>query len=98
MFAGVLDAIDKGFMSTDQLPEIMAACLGKLLEALKQEVNGTSRGCAAECLKDVLHTCYVSGTEGPDGYRSGALCAPDVDISAGIMDELLALCSESLER
>jgi hypothetical protein len=98
VFDGVLDAVEKQFLPSEQLPEILAACLGRLLVALTQDVHGTSRGCAAECLKDILHACYLSGEEGPEGYRSAPMCSPGVDISTGIMTELLTLSGESLDR
>lgn len=67
VFEGILDAIEQNFLSGDQLPEMMAASLGQILEVLKQETNPTSRSCAAECMRDVLHACYTSGAEATDG-------------------------------
>ena len=35
LFEGILDAVEKGFITTEELPAILAACLAKLLESLK---------------------------------------------------------------
>ena len=85
--------------SNSNISEVLSACLGKLLECLKGEINCTSRACAAEALKDILLACYNSGTEQTDGSRNMSfLCAPDLQISTAIAQELLRLCQESIGR
>ena len=85
--------------SSSNISEVLSACLGKLLECLKGEINCTSRACAAESLKDILLACYTSGTQQVDGSRNTSfLCTPDLQISTAIAQELLRLCQEAIGR
>ena len=84
---------------SSNISEVLSACLGKLLECLKGEINCTSRACAAESLKDILLACYTSGTQQVDGSRNTSfLCTPDLQISTAIAQELLRLCQEAIGR
>ena len=46
-FEATVDAVKKGFTDAAAAQEVLTACVRKLLEALKGEVNSSARGCAA---------------------------------------------------
>ncbi len=98
LFEAILHASSLGFYAKESLPEALSATLGKLLENLRGEVNGTSRACVAECLRDVLQACYDSGMETSDGGRVDPACLPDIAIAGGMVEEIMFGCSESVER
>lgn len=50
-----------GFISVADLTGMLSACISKLLESLKGEINPTARACAADVLRDILAACYNSG-------------------------------------
>lgn len=98
MFEAYLHAAKLKFVPSDSLSEVLAACLGKLLEGLKGEISCTTRACAAESLKDILLACYTSGEENSDGSYTTPICAPSLQISGEIAKELLKLCDDSINR
>lgn len=98
MFSATLHAAANGFLPRDCLPEVLSACLAKILESLRGEVNPTSRACAAECLKDILQACRESGAATVDGNFQDPMCTVELTIAGAIVDELLTHCGDSVQR
>ena len=80
------------------LKGVLQSCLERLLECLRGENNHSSRACAAEALRDILQSCYSSGTENLDGTRTDFICSPDSELSMRASRELLDRCKESMSR
>lgn len=68
---------------------MLSACVTKLLESLKGEINSTARACAAETLNDILAACYNSGAEQVEGTRLGFLCKPEEAVALTIAKVLI---------
>jgi hypothetical protein len=98
LFDAYIAAVQQQFASPESLQEVLSACLGKLLEGLKGEITSTARACAAESLRDILLACHKSGTESPDGTHRDPLCAPTLEVSIAIAQELLLLCNDAVTR
>jgi hypothetical protein len=77
---------------------MLTACIDKLLESLKGEINPTARACAAETLRDVLNACFTSGKEQVDGSRIGLLCQPNEASALTITKALLSRSNECVKR
>jgi hypothetical protein len=87
-----------GYFTVVELNNVLGACLVKLLEGLKGEVNPESRACLSESLRDVLICCYETGFENVDCKRYNFVCIPDVNTSLNIIQQLLERCNESVQR
>lgn len=98
IFGAFLDAFQKSFITAAELQEVFTVCMSKLLECVQGEINGTSRACAAEALRDVLEDCYSSGDHAATGARSGFRCGPDLATATAVAQQLLAACGSSLGR
>ena len=61
-------------------------------------MNGTSRSCIAESLRDTISACFEASSEAADGRRFDYLVMPDIAVSKKIVQELLGLCGESISR
>ncbi len=99
-FEAYVHAIELGFLGAtpDQMEVVMSGCLTKILEAVRNETDPTSRACEIESFRDILVACFTSGEESADGFRSNQRVKPSMQLSVGIMKELLAQCAESLLR
>ena len=61
-------------------------------------MNGTTRSCVAESLRDSIAACFEASSESADGKRFGFLVLPDLSVSEKFAKELLQLCGESISR
>jgi len=115
LFDAAVDSVSKGLplsatttattattANTDRntLNEILNLSLNKLIESLKGENNITARGCSADCLNQILTSCYNSSPENVDGSRNSnnVLIKPDIAVSKAIIIELLNCCQLSVTR
>lgn len=97
-FDAYLHAIAIGSLDNSEVVDVLNSCVAKLLEALKGEINSTSRTCAAESLRDVLTACYTSGVETADGLRDDFLAKPSLDVSKAIANDVMKQCGDCLQR
>ncbi len=99
-FEAYVHSIQCGFIGATpaHTEEVLMGCLMKLLEAVRNETDATSRACEIESFRDILLACYNSGPESVDGFRSEQIAKPSLQLSLGIMKELLGQCAESLIR
>lgn len=102
VFDAYVDAAKLGcpniFGPFGSLHGVFTACMTKLQECLKGENNGASRVCAAESIRDILQSCYLSGVEELDGSRSSIQCGPDLNLATKCIKDLMERCKESLGR
>jgi hypothetical protein len=61
-------------------------------------VNATSRSCIAESLRDTISACFEASSEAVDGKRFDFLVMPDIAVSRKLVQEVLGLCGESINR
>jgi hypothetical protein len=97
-FEAYVHAAQCAFVPSHALADVLSACLNKLLESLRGEIQPTCRACAAEALKDVLAGCYGSGQEQVDGSRTSLLCRPDEATALEITKEVVTRCRDSIGR
>jgi len=103
MFDAMLHAIKLGNLSDDpscniSLEAVLVSCMSRLLDGLRDETDATARLCAAEALRDVVKSCYCSGSEHEDCSWSGFALLPPLSLSERVVREVLTRCGESLER
>ncbi|KAJ1437419.1 armadillo-type protein [Ochromonadaceae sp. CCMP2298] len=103
MFEAFSHAVQMGFLADDpthnvSLQAVLDGCVGKLLEALRDETDITARACGAEAVRDVLQACYTSGAESVMGSRGGFKLVPGMPLCEGVVRQLLQRCAESLLR
>ena len=98
LFEAGVDATSLGFITSDNLQELLCAILDQLLMAVKGEINASSRICAADALRDVVEVCFLSGTEAQDGSRSQFKAMPSPEWSRNAVKHIMTKCQESVVR
>mmetsp|Transcript_38631 Transcript_38631/g.39326 ORF Transcript_38631/g.39326 Transcript_38631/m.39326 type:complete len:592 (-) Transcript_38631:23-1798(-) len=93
-----IDAYKLGYKDINEIENIIKNMISSLLIAIQGEINGTSRLCATESLRDILVNIYESGNENYYGQYINHAIKLNIDIYNNMIQMILLQCQSTLTR